>query len=93
MPNPTFQSGEPKHPDRSMEYQKTVVKIKHNHFGFQIIRPFVLKHEKKIDETIDRVTDMASDVIDEGEKLNTVSKLKQKLIRHEVLSFKTFVIC
>ena len=33
---------------------------------FQVIRPFILRHEKKIDETIDRATHLAGDIIGEG---------------------------
>ncbi len=34
--------------------------------AFQVIRPFVLRHEKKIDDTIEKATHLAGDIIGEG---------------------------
>ena len=31
-----------------------------------VIRPFVLKHQKEVDEALDKAADLASDVVNEG---------------------------
>ena len=34
----------------------------------RFIRPFILKHQKKIDESLDQVGDIAASTLNEGEK-------------------------
>jgi receptor expression-enhancing protein 5/6 len=38
----------------------------------RVIRPFVLKHQKKIDEAMGKATEAAKSVIDEGTSGNTL---------------------
>ena len=35
----------------------------------KFIRPFILRHEKKVDETLDKAKEAAKDIIDEGKHI------------------------